>query len=389
VQLAAQYLLDRREIMSYFEREEYGRKPSKLGYFLVALVASIIGGIVALTIAPAILGTGNLGINPPSLNQPKLPQIPSGGFDASPVVAIAEQVGPTVVGVSNRGVVQDFFGRTSVQERGSGSGVIIDSRGYIVTNYHVIDKASEVTVSLADGRKVEAEIIGSDPRTDLAVLKIDAKDLPVAVLGDSTKIKAGELVVAIGNPLGLEFARSVTMGVVSATERTLIIEDQEFSLIQTDAAINPGNSGGALVNSQGQVIGINSAKLVIQGVEGMGFAIPISDASPIIEELIEKGYVSRPYLGIVGSAIDEITARRAGVPQGIYIRQLVVRGPAHKAGLKEQDIITAVDDKEVKDFNDLTKILEKHKPGDQVKVTVDRDGQQMEIPLTLGEMPKE
>lgn len=375
--------------MSYFDYEEYGKRPSKLSYFLVALVASIIGGIVALTLGPMLLGTGLDLNNPPGLNQPKLPEISGGSLDVSPVVAIAEQVGPTVVGVSNRGIVQDFFGRTSVQERGSGSGVIVDARGYVITNHHVIDGASEVIVSLADGRKVEAEIVGSDPRTDLAVLKITAKDLPVAVLGDSSKIKTGELVVAIGNPLGIEFARSVTMGVVSATERTLTIGDQQFSLIQTDAAINPGNSGGALVNSQGHVIGINSAKLVISGVEGMGFAIPISDAKPIIDELIEKGYISRPYLGIAGTVIDEISAKRSGLPQGIVVRQLVVRGPAHKAGLKEMDIITAVDDNEVKNFNDLTKVLEKHKPGDQVKITVDRDGKKFEVPLTLGEMPRE
>lgn len=377
-------------MMSYFDYEEYGRRPSKLSYFLVALVASIIGGIVALTLAPTLLGTNNfLGINPPGLNQPKLPEITGGSLDVSPVVTIAEQVGPTVVGVSNRGRVQDFFGGTSVEERGSGSGVIIDDRGYIVTNFHVIEKASEIIVSLADGRKIEAELVGSDPRTDLAVLKVNAKDLPVAVLGDSTKIKTGELVVAIGNPLGIEFARSVTVGVVSATDRTLTIGDRQFSLIQTDAAINPGNSGGALVNSQGHVIGINSAKLVISGVEGMGFAIPISDAKPIIDELITKGYVSRPYLGIAGTVVDELTAKQMGVSEGIVVRQLVAAGPAHKAGLKEMDIITAVDGQTVKNFNDLTNILEKHKPGDQINVAIERDGEKLEIPLILGELPRD
>ncbi|MFZ7102876.1 MAG: S1C family serine protease [Peptococcaceae bacterium] len=376
--------------MSYFDYEEYGKRPGKLSYFLVALIAAVIGGVLSLYLAPAILGPDYFNYNPQGLNQPQQPNIPQGNtFDDSPVVAISEQVGPTVVGVSNRGRVQDFFGRTSIEERGSGSGVIIDSRGYIVTNYHVIEGASEVIVSLADGRKVEAEIIGSDSRTDLAVLKITANDLPVAVLGDSNKIKTGELVVAIGNPLGIEFARSVTVGVVSATERTLTIGDRQFSLIQTDAAINPGNSGGALVNGEGRIIGINSAKLVIEGVEGMGFAIPISDAKPIIDELIDKGYVSRPYLGIGGSVIDEITARRVNVPQGILVRQLVAGGPAHKAGIQEMDIITAVDGTEVKDFDDLNTILEKHKPGDQVTVTVDRDGEKLELPLALGELPRD
>ena len=274
--------------MSYFDTEEYGRKPSKVGYFLVAIIGAIIGGLLSLYLAPVFYG-GNLMDNNPILNQPQTPQISNTEVDFSPVVAIAEQVGPTVVGVSNRGRVSDFFGRTTVTERGSGSGVIIDSRGYIVTNYHVIDGASEIIVTLADGEKVEAKLVGADQQTDLAVLKIEADNLPVAVLGDSTKLRTGELVVAIGNPLGIEFARSVTMGVVSATERKLTIGDQQFNLIQTDAAINPGNSGGALVNSRGEVIGINSAKLVIEGVEGMGFAIPISEARPIIEELIEKG----------------------------------------------------------------------------------------------------
>lgn len=377
--------------MSYFDYEDYERRPSKIGYFLVALVAAVIGGIVALSLAPYILGTDFLGNNSPGLNQPNIPQITNPNLDLSPVVEIAEQVGPAVVGVSNRGIVRDFFGRTSVEERGSGSGVIIDERGYIVTNHHVIDGATEILVSLADDSVVEAQLVGSDSRTDLAVLKIDpkGKKLPVAVLGDSTKLKTGELVVAIGNPLGIEFARSVTMGVVSATQRTLTIGEEQFSLIQTDAAINPGNSGGALVNSRGEVIGINSAKLVISGVEGMGFAIPISNAKPIIEELIEKGYVSRPYLGIFGTEVDEITARRTGLPQGIIIRQLVQGGPAHKAGIKEMDIIVAVDGKEVKDFAGLNVIFNNHKPGDKVTVTVDRDGKKLDIPVVLGEMPRE
>ncbi|NLT94101.1 MAG: PDZ domain-containing protein [Clostridia bacterium] len=377
--------------MSYFDYEDYERRPSKIGYFLVALVAAVIGGIVALSLAPYILGTDFLGNNSPGLNQPNIPQITNPNLDLSPVVEIAEQVGPAVVGVSNRGIVRDFFGRTSVEERGSGSGVIIDERGYIVTNHHVINGATEILVSLADDSVVEAQLVGSDSRTDLAVLKIDpkGKKLPVAVLGDSTKLKTGELVVAIGNPLGIEFARSVTMGVVSATQRTLTIGEEQFSLIQTDAAINPGNSGGALVNSRGEVIGINSAKLVISGGEGMGFAIPISNAKPIIEELIEKGYVSRPYLGIFGTEVDEITARRTGLPQGIIIRQLVQGGPAHKAGIKEMDIIVAVDGKEVKDFAGLNVIFNNHKPGDKVTVTVDRDGKKLDIPVVLGEMSRE
>ena len=201
-------------------------------------------------------------------------------------------------------------------------------------------------------------------------------------------MRQGELVVAIGNPLGIEFAGSVTVGVVSATERTLTIEDRQFKLIQTDAAINPGNSGGALVDRNGLLVGINSAKLVVQGVEGMGFAIPISDARPIIEELIEKGYVSRPYIGIEGYVVDEINAKRAGIPQGILVKNILPGGPAHRAGIKELDIITHVDGERVNDFNDLSAILEKHKPGNQVKIVLDRAGQSVTIDLVLGEMPR-
>jgi serine protease Do len=374
--------------MSYFNSDEFENSPSKLSYFLVALVAAILGGIVSLYMAPMILGDNWVGNNI-GLQQPAIPNIPRENYeDDSPVVAIAEQVGPTVVGVSNRGQYRDFFGRTINQEIGSGSGVIIDARGYIVTNFHVIDKAQEIIITLHDGRKTTAEIIGSDPTTDLAVLKIEEENLPVAILGDSNNLRQGELVVAIGNPLGIEFAGSVTVGVVSATERTLTIEDRQFKLIQTDAAINPGNSGGALVDRNGLLVGINSAKLVVQGVEGMGFAIPISDARPIIEELIEKGYVSRPYIGIEGYVVDEINAKRAGIPQGILVKNILPGGPAHRAGIKELDIITHVDGERVNDFNDLSAILEKHKPGNQVKIVLDRAGQSVTIDLVLGEMPR-
>lgn len=374
--------------MSYLEYENKSQR-SKLSYFIVALIAAIIGGLVSISLFIFVMQNNFLGQSGYELQQSPEINIPQGNLDLSPVVSIAEKVGPTVVGISNRGSIQDFWGRTMTQEQGSGSGVVIDSKGYIVTNYHVIKDANEIIVSLSDGTKTNGKLIGADPKTDLAVLKINAYNLPVAVLGDSSKIRTGELAVAIGNPLGIEFARSVTTGVVSATNRTLTIGDGQFNLIQTDAAINPGNSGGALVNNKGEVIGINSAKLVIKGVEGMGFAIPINKAKPIIEELIQKGYVSRPYLGVMGLEIDKLTAEKFGLPQGILIKQLEIRGPAERAGIKENDIIIEIDKQKVSSFSDLTKILDNKKPGDKIAVSVYRKGKEINLPLVLGELSQD
>lgn len=374
--------------MNYYD--DYPRRRSLFSIILLCIVSGVIGGLLSLSLAPLVYGNGILNNPPTNITQPQEPsgQLPPAALDYSPVVAIAEKVGPTVVGISNQVQGRSFFQRGLV-EQGSGSGVIISSEGYVVTNYHVIDKAQRIVVTLADGRQVDATVKGSDPDTDLAILKINAANLPVASLGDSEKILVGELVVAIGNPLGAEFARSVTAGVVSAKDRHITIEDRKFKLIQTDAAINPGNSGGALVNSQGQVIGINSAKLVISGVEGMGFAIPISDAKPIINELIEKGYISRASLGIWGYAIDAQTARNYNVPQGIYIQKLIQGGAAEKAGLEPDDIIIGINEKKILTFDDLSSVLMSFKPGDTVTVAVNRQGKEITLSLTLGERGQE
>jgi serine protease Do len=348
------------------------------------LVSSVIGGLLALSLAPHIYGYGNLSTPAPLPGSDQKDPLSPAYLDYSPVVKIAEQVGPAVIGISNQAVGRSLFNRELI-EQGSGSGVIISQDGYIVTNYHVIQNAERLVVTLANDKQLEAEVRGSDPDTDLAVLRIKASNLPVAVLGDSSQLRVGELVVAIGNPLGAEFARSVTAGVVSAKERHINIQERKVTLIQTDAAINPGNSGGALVNSSGQVIGINSAKLVIPGVEGMGFAIPINDAKPIINELIERGYVSRPALGIWGVAIDELLARQNNLPPGIYIRELVRSGPAQQAGLKTGDIILSINGQRVTSFDEMSKALEKFKPGDKVTVDFYRGGKKYSAELVLGE----
>lgn len=195
---------------------------------------------------------------------------------------------PAVVGITNKAYVRDIFNRVQLTERGTGSGVIYDKSGLIATNNHVVEGASEIIVSLTDGRSVKGKVLGADAATDLAVVKIDENNLPVADFGDSSTLQVGEPAIAIGNPLGLEFRGSVTAGVISALNRSIQLGERKFDLIQTDAAINPGNSGGALVNAEGEVVGINSAKIAVSGVEGIGFAIPINSAKPILDELAKK-----------------------------------------------------------------------------------------------------
>ena len=308
----------------------------------------------------------------------------------TPVVRAAKLVGPTVVGITNKAVAHDWF-NNPVETEGVGSGVIFRKDGYIVTNNHVISGAKELIVSLPDGRSLKGKLIGADEMTDLAVVKVDAKDLPAASFGDSDKIVVGEPAIAIGNPMGLEFKGSVTSGVISALNRTLDISDKRVKLLQTDAAINPGNSGGALVNADGEVIGINSAKVAANGVEGMGFAIPINTVQNMINEIMDKGYVARPYLGV--SVFDPETAGRYGyqlnIDKGVYIFQLTLNGPCGKAGLQRGDIILKIDDEETNSVSDLRGKIAEKKVGDTVKVTFDRNGKEQSADVVLEEMPQD
>ncbi|HOA55200.1 MAG: trypsin-like peptidase domain-containing protein [Acetivibrionales bacterium] len=314
----------------------------------------------------------------------------------STVTAIAKKAGPAIVGIrmTIAGTRYNYFG-VSNDRVGEGSGIIISKDGYIMTNYHVVYGADPkqgtasrtiLEVFLPDGREAKAVFKGGDEKTDLAVIKIDLEDLPTAELGDSSKLEVGELAVAIGNPLGMEFAGSVTVGVISALNRTIEINDRTLNLIQTDAAINQGNSGGALLNSQGQVIGINSAKIAASGVEGLGFAIPINDAWPIVDQLIRYGYVrGRPYIGISGREISSVYASYYGISKGIYVIDIVEGSGADKAGIKRGDIIVAIAGKDVESIRDLDKIKEAYKPGDTVHVTIDRSGRRMSLSLTFDE----
>ena len=307
----------------------------------------------------------------------------------NPVVAIADVAGKSVVGVTVRSVSNTVFGGTSTSDS-EGSGIIYTADGYIVTNYHVIvnsisnQSISKVYVTLPNSdEEIEASIIGADSVTDIAVIKIQKEGLSAATFDDSNNLKVGELVVAIGNPLGRELAGSITVGYVSALNRTLTSNGRTYKLLQTDAAINPGNSGGALVSSSGKVIGINTVKIGATDVEGIGFAIPSNIAKPIVDELIKNGKIVRPYIGISGISLDDNMAKRYNLVKGVYVAKIESSSAAYNSGIKVGDVIVKIDDKEITTIEELNEIKNSKNVGDTVKITVYRDGKKIEINVKL------
>ncbi len=356
----------------------------------------LVTAFVAVVGTSLVMGYGkNLTTGPANLlHTPTVQaQIPAGISDNrnTAIVRAAQSVGPAVVGITNKSYARDISNRKVLVDKGVGSGVIFDSNGYIATNNHVVEGAQEISVSLADGRVLNGRVLGADPVTDLAVVKVDATDLPAAVLGDSDSLVVGEPAIAIGNPLGLEFQGSVTTGVISALNRSIEIGERKFKLIQTDAAINPGNSGGALVNADGVVIGINSAKISVPGVEGIGFAIPTNIAHPILQSLIDKGHVARAYLGV--GALDSKSAAAYGydleLDKGVYVAQLVKNGPAAKAGLTKGDIILRVAGTDTNSVADLRSAIDAKAIGANIEVVFIRNGQQHKTSVVLEEMPSQ
>ena len=328
--------------------------------------------------------------------------------------AVSKEILPTVVSISTSKMVRrssgsfeffrDFFGdRGSRQpqyekQTGLGSGVIFSKDGYILTNNHVIENADDITVTTYDNQTFEAKLIGTDPLTEIAVIKVKGESLPYARLGDSEKMEIGDWVLAIGNPLG--FTSTVTAGIVSAKSRSIgIIEDTERdargsyaieNFIQTDAVINRGNSGGPLVNLKGQVIGINTAIAIATGTgfyAGYGFAVPINLARKIMNNLIERGYVVRAFLGIGMNPVDEDVAERFGLDrrQGVLIDQVTDGTPADRAGLKTDDIILRIDNREMNQSNEVQNYIALKNPGDDIQLTVLRGGKEKEISVKLGE----
>ena len=317
-------------------------------------------------------------------------------------VYAANKILPSIVGIQIEYNVTSMFsmfgGSQSSTATATGSGIIISEDGYILTNNHVVSsseseayyqvsEATKVTVTLFnDDTEYEATIVGTDEETDLAVIKIDATGLTPAEFADSDSIKVGEFAMAVGSPLGLQ--STITCGVVSAVNREVTDTDgKTYTLIQTDAAINSGNSGGALVNSEGKVIGVNTLKLTGDDVEGMGFAIPINSTTDITSQLIQYSKVRRPYIGVTGMDLDAETARRNNLVEGIYVKDVVTFSAAEKGGMKIGDVIVKADGTDVKTMDELNAIKNSHNIGDEMKITVNRDGQEIDLTITLGEQP--
>jgi len=272
----------------------------------------------------------------------------------------------------------------------SGTGVVLDSKGYIVTNSHVVESAKSVQVLLTDNRSFPAMVVGTDAVSDIAVLFVEATDLKPARFGDSSALRVGDGVVAIGDPLGIQLRGTMTDGIVSAINRDLTNQGRTMTLIQTNAALNAGNSGGPLINCYGQVIGINTMKIgdyVSQaGVEGLGFAIPSTTVKDVVEQLLNQGYVTgRPALGMSGETVSSFLQRYYRLPAGVYVNQVTYGGAAHQAGLEAGDIVLAFGDKRVSSVEELTSALYTARAGDRVELLVYRNGKQVRINLTVGQ----
>ncbi len=351
---------------------------------LAVLVVSCTGGNSSATSTATPSGTSS----PAATEEPAAQ---SGGSLSTE--EIVRRLRPSVVQVLTEGANQDIFGQLQPSQ-GIGTGVIIDEEGHIITNNHVVRLggdtiASRITVSLSDGRTASAEVVGTDPQTDLAVLKVDLTGLTPAELGDTSNVAVGEDVVAMGFALGLEGDPTVTRGVVSAKNRT--IEEQGVSIndaIQTDASINPGNSGGPLVDAQGRVVGINTA--IISNAQNIGFSISIDLAKSIVQELIQSGQVQRSFLGVQLTDVTPSLARSLDLPvdQGVGIVQVVPNSPADDAGLRANDIIVGLEDKEISNSGDLLEALRDHRAGEKVTLRFYRDGSQQETDITLGAQPQ-
>jgi Do/DeqQ family serine protease len=363
---------------------------ARINYFLVALISSLITGLLILGVGLVYLEERLEEVKPPGedvrvvvLNQT---------LDQEVVVTnIFNDVKDSVVHITSVTLERDFF-MSPIPREGTGSGFIIDEDGYILTNNHVIKDARELTVTLSNGETLEAELVGADPLTDIAVIKIDyPKKLKAVKLGDSDKLRPGQLAIAIGNPYRLD--NTITVGVISALNRTLETENNFpiHGVIQTDAAINPGNSGGPLLNSRGEVIGVNTAIYSpIKGSVGIGFAIPINTAKKVAAALIEKGKVVRPWMGITGRTIDEETAEMLGVKgrTGVLVIDVAEGGPSEKAGIKINDVIVELAGVRINTMDELIQTILEQEVGKTVTVKFIRNGRTMTTQVTLGERPE-
>jgi len=346
---------------------------------LIALIGAIVGSMLTITALPLINGLPIMGSNGGAQTTINV----SEQNTENVYKAVIKKAMPSVVGITTVVDVGNLF-TGPMQQTGVGTGVIIDARGMILTNSHVLEDGAgkDVTVLFEDGSKSKAEILWTDKTIDLAMIKVNKQGLQVAELGDSDKVEVGDLAVAIGNPLGLEFQRSVTEGIISGLERTIQIDANTTmdNLIQTSAAINPGNSGGPLLNSKGQVIGINTAKASTG--EGLGFAIPINTAKPIVDQFIETGSYQKVALGIQGidaQYYEQATGIETGADSGVFVAKIDEGSVAAKASLMVNDVIIKMDNTKVENMQDLVKYLYSIKKGDTVKSVVLRDGKKVNL----------
>ncbi|UFT99388.1 trypsin-like peptidase domain-containing protein [Radiobacillus kanasensis] len=402
--------------MGYYDDHYRPRRPRGMrgAWIASTLIGAVVGALIVVLALPALIESNLLPYNTDTgsneIMQGDGESNPSGPLQqvnvdvSSQITQVVGEVTPAVVGVVNYQSQEGFWMEGDATEAGTGSGVIYkkeNGKAYVVTNHHVIQGADEVEVVLSNNTHIQAQIRGSDLFTDLAVLEMDGSEVEKVIeLGESETVKVGEPAIAIGNPLGLMFAGSVTEGIISGKKRAIPQDfdmdgraDWQAEVIQTDAAINPGNSGGALINLQGKLIGINSMKIAQSSVEGIGFAIPIDDALPIIQQLESEGKVTRAYLGVEAYSLNELAQAEwqqelrlpEGVEGGIYLRSIEPMSPADQAGLEELDVITHLDGEPIEDIIGLRKHLYQEKePGQQMKVTFYRNGEKQETTVTLG-----
>lgn len=387
---------ERTDIAVYTEdTTEHKTLPKKrrfFPYFIVALVAAIIGGLMSSYIAPNYL-YGKLLPTPSIYNTEKSYDAQKTNIvvnnDTSIESAVAKKAMNSVVGITTKAVVGYYFGEKEIE--GTGSGIIIDANGYILTNSHVVGdgNAKEISVLFENGDKKTGSVLWYDSALDLAIVKVDATGLPVADLGDSDKLEVGEIAIAIGNPLGLEFQRSVTSGIISGLHRSIKVDENNVieDLIQTDASINPGNSGGPLLNANGEVVGINTAK--IQSAEGLGFSIPINAVKPIINQVIKEGTYKTVFIGITGVEVD-VYERQLGIDlnadSGVIIIEVSPNSPASNAGLMNGDIIEKIDDQNIESMNQLKKTLYKYNKGDSATLNIIRNGSEKKVEIKFTEL---
>jgi serine protease Do len=396
----------------YFYKNFNEDKPKSLNFksnIILPFISGLLGSVLVLGLAFGVPNVRNslVSNNSISSNNPKSEQSSNTGVVehislnnySDTAVFAASKVLPSIVGIKvEYTVTSNFMYGMSQLAQAEGSGIIISDDGYILTNNHIINSSdSSIYYEVSEATKVyvylyndktpyEATIVGTDEQTDLAVIKIEKDNLTAAELGDSNSVKIGEFAMAIGNPLGME--SSVTSGIISAVNRLVPSEDgTTYNLIQTDAAINSGNSGGALINAEGKVIGVNTLKLSGNGIEGMGFAIPINDTIDIYNQLIKNGKVLRPYIGIGGIDLDEATAKHYNLPVGIYVKEIQANSPAALTDLKQGDVITAINESPVTTMSELNDIKNTKSIGEEITLDVYRSEETIKIKLTLGEMP--